>query len=131
MSDQDEARDEAFVALARSHGISPQAYRLVDEALHYVMEQKGAGRQPVEADELVSGLLVYAVAQFGFLAFAVLRFNNLATPQEVGQRVFEMVRAKILDTSSEDTQADFDLDIDFWRTTGVFFWDKFLGEQAS
>ena len=88
------------------------AYEFVNSAVSYTVkklsrDRKPSGNRHVTAEELVTGSLDYAISEYGFLAAAVLRNWGLLSGEDFGNIVYNMIDAKLLSASKDDSQADF------------------------
>ena len=88
------------------------AYEFVNAAVTYTARKLERDRRPqgnrhVTAEELVTGAMDYAVSQFGFLAPLVLKEWGIASGEDFGNIVYNMIDAQLLSASPEDSQADF------------------------
>jgi uncharacterized repeat protein (TIGR04138 family) len=96
----------------------PQAYLFVTEALQLTQELLGRelAEQPEEEGahisgrELLDGIRVLGLKQFGMLAPTVFRLWGVETTEDFGRIVFEMVERGELRKTERDSLADF-LDI--------------------
>ena len=96
-------RDERYPA---------DAYGFVNAAVTYTArklerDRKPRGTRHITGGELVSGAMDYAVSQFGFLAPSVLRQWRIASGEDFGNIVYNMIDEKLLSASPEDSRADF------------------------
>jgi uncharacterized repeat protein (TIGR04138 family) len=97
-----------------------EAYEFVFQALHFT--QKMLGREPpenavaaeavgqhhhVSGQELVQGIRVLALREFGFMARTVLHCWGVNRTDDFGEIVFNLVEAKLMSKTSEDTREDF------------------------
>jgi len=88
------------------------AYEFVNAAVTYTARKLERDRQPrgsrhVTAEELVAGAMDYAVSQFGFLAPQVLKQWGIVSGEDFGNIVYNMIDAKLLSASPEDSRSDF------------------------
>jgi uncharacterized repeat protein (TIGR04138 family) len=93
----------------------PQAYLFVTEALRQAQELLGKD-QPVEGDEdsghisgpeLLEGVRVLGLKQFGFMAPTVFRHWGVMSTEDFGRIVFEMVEREELRKTDRDQLSDF------------------------
>lgn len=88
-----------------------QAYLFIREALDHTMqvrmEKKTGQKRHVTGQELLSGIRVYALAEFGPLAFTVLKKWGIHTTEDFGHIVFNLVNKGILGKTEEDSLEDF------------------------
>ena len=88
------------------------AYEFVNSAVSYTVKKLSRDRKPSgnrhdTAEELVAGSLDYAVSEYGFLAAAVIRSWGLLSGEDFGNIVYNMIDAKLLSASKDDSPADF------------------------
>jgi len=93
------------------------AYSFVLEALNYTVRSLKKSRH-VTGRELLEGIKQYAKAQFGPLAHTVLEHWGLKQTQDFGHIVFNLVEAKILSKTEEDSIEDFKNGYDFKEVFG-------------
>jgi uncharacterized repeat protein (TIGR04138 family) len=100
---------------------SYEAYEFIFQALHFT--QKRLGRMPapdadpdevagephhhVSGPELLEGVRALALQEFGFMARTVLRQWGIRKTDDFGEIVFNLVEAKLMSKTDEDTRADF------------------------
>jgi uncharacterized repeat protein (TIGR04138 family) len=97
-----------------------EAYEFVFQALHFT--QKMLGREPpedpAEADavdphhhvsgqELVEGIRVLALREFGLMARTVFHLWGIDRTDDFGQIVFNLVEAELMSKTNEDSRDDF------------------------
>ena len=97
-----------------------EAYEFVFQALLFT--QKKLGREPpedtvdpeavrphhhVSGQELVEGIRVLALREFGFMARTVFRCWGVDRTDDFGEIVFILVEAELMNKTSEDTRDDF------------------------
>lgn len=89
----------------------PDAYQFVRDALGYTIKAQkkvnGGKERHVSGKELLEGVRLFALEQFGPLAFTVLKYWNLCKSEDVGEIVFNMVSMNILKTTETDSREDF------------------------
>jgi len=88
-----------------------EAYFFLREALDFTSQTlkkpaKGEQRH-VSGKELLEGLRLFAVQEFGPMALTVLKTWGITRTQHFGDIVFNMVDAGILGKTDKDTPADF------------------------
>ncbi len=88
------------------------AYEFVNAAVTYTARKLERDRQPrgnrhVTAEELVIGAMDYAISQFGFLAALILKQWGIVSGEDFGNIVYNMIDARLLSASPEDSQSDF------------------------
>jgi uncharacterized repeat protein (TIGR04138 family) len=96
-----------------------EAYEFVFQALHFT--QKLLGREPpedpdpeavepqhhVSGQELVEGIRVLALREFGFMARTVMHRWGIDRTDDFGEIVFNLVEAELMSKTSHDNRADF------------------------
>jgi uncharacterized repeat protein (TIGR04138 family) len=93
-----------------------EAYEFVCEAVTYT--QQTLGREPQEEDdqdtdyhvggeELARGACELAVHEFGMMAAVVFKQWNVRRTDDIGEIVFNLIRAEKLSQSDRDDPADF------------------------
>lgn len=90
----------------------PDAYEFVNASVTYTAKKLERDRNPqgnrhVTAEELVTGSMDYAVSLYGFLAPCVLKEWGIFSGEDFGNIVYNMIEAKLLSASPEDSQEDF------------------------
>jgi uncharacterized repeat protein (TIGR04138 family) len=91
---------------------APDTYAFVMESLDYRMREIGE-RRHVSAQELVHALCAHAKQRFGLFAYTVLSKWGLASSDDVGEVVFQLIDAGILSRQQGDERADFEGVVDF------------------
>ena len=96
------------------------AYHFIRESLDFTIKQfkkdaTGAERH-VSAHELLDGIRLYALQQFGPLARTVLNYWNLYQCEDIGEVVYNMVNTRILKTTEKDSRNDFQGGYNFEET---------------
>ena len=93
-----------------------EAYQFVREALDFTIKHQKKGQaQPhhVSGSELLEGIRLYALDQYGPLARTVLGYWSIRTCEDFGEVVFNMVALRILKTTEKDSRDDFKNGYDF------------------
>ena len=109
----DQKFNQTVLHIVRQDGrYHAEAYDFVNSAVTYTArklerDRKPRGNRHVTAEELVSGAMDYAVAQFGFLAPSVLKQWGILSGEDFGNIVYNMIEAKLLSASPEDSRTDF------------------------
>jgi len=98
------------------------AYAFVMDGLDHTVSALDE-RRHVSGAELLDGLCVFARAQFGMLAFDVLRAWGIRTGGDVGEIVFHLIDAGILSRRDEDTREDFDIPLDLKQALEDSYFD--------
>jgi uncharacterized repeat protein (TIGR04138 family) len=94
------------------------SYWFVREGLDYTLKlQKKTGDRPahrhVSGQELLEGLRLYAIHQFGPMAKTVLAYWGIYQCDDFGEIVFNMVEKGILGKTDQDSREDFKGGYDF------------------
>ncbi len=104
----DDNEKKALLNMLRKDCTYPmEACCFVADGVHYTVHSLQAARH-VTGQELLRGILEFAVVKFGFLAPDVFAYWNFRTGRDIGNTVYAMIRAKILSASPEDKPEDFD-----------------------
>jgi len=83
-----------------------EAYSLVSAALRRLQRRRGR-RAHVSGRDLVRGVVELALERYGNLARLVLEKWGIYRSEDIGEVVFNLVKAGILSTSPEDSKEDF------------------------
>ena len=89
-----------------------EAYLFLLGALHFTTTQLKEPRH-VSGKELLDGIRLYGLEQFGPLAVQVFEHWGVTTTEDFGHLVFNLVSAKLLGKTEEDTLEDFKEIYDF------------------
>ena len=84
----------------------PESYLFVLAGLHFTVTQLPEPRH-ITGQELLKGLKLYGLEQFGPLALQVFQHWGVQTTQDFGRIVFNLVDAKLLRKTEEDRLEDF------------------------
>ena len=90
----------------RNPRYKPEAYLFVLAALHFSVSQLPEHRH-ITGRELLAGIRVYALDQFGPLARQVFGHWGITSTLDFGRIVFSLVEEKLLGKTEEDSLADF------------------------
>ena len=93
------------------------AYHFVREALDYTNAMKERTGH-VSGQELLEGIRIFAVEQFGPLSLSVFHNWNVRRTEDFGEIVFNMVESGILGKTDKDSKEDFAAGYDFEETFG-------------
>lgn len=89
----------------------PEAYAFVREALDFsvklLKKPADAQRRHLTGQELLEGIRLYAVQEFGPMSMTVLREWGLHSTSDFGEIVFNMVECGLLGKTDEDRKEDF------------------------
>ncbi len=104
----DDNEKKALAAMLRKDCTYPMpACQFVADAVHYTVHSLKVARH-VTGQELIRGILEFAVMKFGFLAPDVFAYWNFRSGRDIGNTVYAMIGAKILSASPDDRLEDFD-----------------------
>ncbi len=109
----DHGFEQVIVQLcANDDRYAPAAYYFVREALDLTVTQTGREGKPpgarhVSGGELCEGLRQYAIQQYGPLARSVLAQWGVTSTGDFGNLVFNLIEARLLGKSEEDSLEDF------------------------
>ena len=90
----------------------PEAYPFVLAALHFTVASLQE-RRHISGQELLEGIRIYGLDQFGPLARQVFEHWGIHSTEDFGRIVFALVEAKLLGKTEEDSLADFQNVYDF------------------
>ena len=90
----------------------PEAYFFVLAALHFTVSHLPE-RRHIAGKELLAGIRIYGLDQFGPLARQVFDYWGVRSTEDFGRIVFSLVDAKLLGKTEEDSLADFQDVYDF------------------
>jgi len=109
-----EALDSIVAADPRYHR---DAYVFLRDALDYTTKQqkksKGAAVRHVAGPELLEGVRVYALKEFGPMVMTVFAHWGIRCCEDVGQIVFNLIGAGIFGKTEQDSIEDFKAVYDF------------------
>jgi len=88
------------------------SYEFVLEALNF-SQKKFKKTSHISGKELLAGIRKFALEQYGALAKTVLRHWGITQTSDFGNIVFNMIEAKLLSKTEEDTARDFEEVYDF------------------
>ena len=125
-------RDPLAELLAKDRRYKREAYVFVFESLRFAHEVLGLGEEQssepmpdlpedpektperhVTGQELCEAIRQYALHLYGYMAKTVLNSWGLHTTGDFGEIVFNLIRAKQMRKTPQDTRADFDDVYDF------------------
>ncbi len=92
----------------------PESYFFVMAALHFTVSALPE-RRHVTGQELLEGIRVYGLDQFGPLARQVFEHWGVQETEDFGRIVFSLIEVKLLGKTEEDTLADFKQVYEFSR----------------
>jgi len=101
-------KDRAIVEIVeRDDRYSAEAYHFVFEALDFTLKRRGGGRRHVSGVEIMEGVRLLALENFGFLATSVLGTWSVKTTADFGEIVFNLIGADLLQKTADDRREDF------------------------
>jgi uncharacterized repeat protein (TIGR04138 family) len=103
---------------------SIEAYKFVFESLEFTMSRIGE-RRHVTGKELLEGIKHYAIGQFGLMAKTILNIWGVHSTDDFGKIVFNLVEAKLMGKTDEDSLEDFKDYYDFYQV----FWKEPLKKR--
>lgn len=95
------------------------AYHFLRQALDHTMSQQGGGRRKggkgahVSGRELLEGIRVFALEQYGPMARTLFEQWGVRRCEDFGEMVFTLVEYGVLGKTEEDSKADFANGFDF------------------
>lgn len=94
-----------------------EAYLFLKEALEFTVKQKRKARtndvRHVTPAELIDGVRLYALREFGPMVPSVLDYWRVKNCGDVGEMVFNLIRAGVFGKNETDTIEDFQNGFDF------------------
>ena len=102
------------------------AWRFVLSGVESTIDMLHVDRH-ISGEELLEGLTVISSRQFGPMAKEVLNHWGIYTTRDIGNIVFGLIAAKLLDSSKEDSIEDFDDVFDFQKV----FEEDYFDDQRS
>ncbi len=97
-----------------------EAYEFIFQALHQAQQELGRAPNPtgavergkevafhVSGRELLEGVRTLALREFGLMARTVLSMWGIHKTDDFGEIVFNLIDAKFMSKTDEDTRADF------------------------
>jgi len=104
-------------AVAQDPRYAPEAYAFLKDALEFTMRgrKKVRGRDPdhVTGPELCSGVRDYAVQQYGPMVPTLFEAWGIRSTRDIGEMVFNLIKAGAFSKSDSDRVEDFDHLFDF------------------
>ncbi len=101
-------KDRAILDIvANDQRFGAEAYHFVFEALDFTLKRRGAGRRHVSGAEIMEGVRLLALENFGFLARSVLAQWGVTTTADFGEIVFNLINADLLQKTADDRREDF------------------------
>src|SRR5712671_4141849 len=103
--------------VAADHRYHRDAYVFLRDALDYTTKQqkksKGPAVRHVAGPELLEGVRLYALKEFGPLALTVFSYWGIERCEDIGHMVFNLIGAGIFGKTEEDSMDDFKAVYDF------------------
>jgi len=113
MAEEAETEEDKLNALLSSDTrFNREAYRFVQESLEFT-RRKLTRHGHVTGKELAEGVRDLALDRFGLLAKTVLNEWGIRTTGNIGDIVYNMIKAKIMVKQDSDNREDFDDVYDF------------------
>lgn len=109
---------EAVAQIVKSNPTyQPEAYEFIRDALEFTIKKNRKSRPSETSDiptaELLNGVRLYALKEFGPMAVTVLDFWGVRTSEDIGQLVFGLVDAGVFSKTDNDTLEEFRKGYDF------------------
>jgi uncharacterized repeat protein (TIGR04138 family) len=103
---------------ARDGRYAPTAYRFIFDSLDYILinlgrQDRPAGDRHISVDQLLEGIRDCATQHFGFLARVVFEHWGVFRTEDIGEIVFNLVDAGLLNKQDSDLKEDFAAGFDF------------------
>lgn len=96
---------------------APEAYGFLREALDFTARQldkpESGPKRHISARELMEGVRVYSLREFGPMTLTVLNTWGLQNTEDIGAIVFNLVEAGVLGKNADDSIDDFRDGFDF------------------
>jgi uncharacterized repeat protein (TIGR04138 family) len=112
--------EQAIEQLTRTDPRYPKdAYHFVREALDFTIKQHkkktaaGNREHHICGKDLLEGIRVFALKEYGPLTHTVLNYWNLKRSEDIGEVVYNLVSIRVLKTSDTDSKDDFNRGYDF------------------
>ncbi len=101
-------KDKAILDIVeRDDRYGAEAYHFVFEALDFTLKRRGGGRRHVSGVEIMEGVRLLALENFGFLATPVLFQWGVKSTADFGEIVFNLIGADLLQKTADDSREDF------------------------
>jgi uncharacterized repeat protein (TIGR04138 family) len=92
-------------------------YEFLFESLEFtrcrLAKERGGKVRHVSARELLEGIRVLAIEQFGLLAKTVFNQWGIHSTSDIGEMVFNLIESGEMEKTDEDSRSDFDDVFDF------------------
>ncbi len=117
MSENPQFRDAVMEILRTERRYAAEAYFFMEQAVvfsaaHFRKPDAGPGRH-LSVTELIDGIRQHALAEYGPLAFSVLRDWGIHQTLDFGQIVFILIKAEVFAAQPSDRLEDFSHGFDF------------------
>jgi uncharacterized repeat protein (TIGR04138 family) len=126
--------DVIDVICTRDPRYLPDAYFFIREALDFTVRMHKKPTQGVmrhvSAAELLEGIRVYALQEYGPMALTVLQSWGLTRTEDIGEVVFNLVESGKLGKTESDRKEDFANGYDFTSTFLLPFQPRERGAPA-
>lgn len=101
----------------RDPRFAPEAYEFLREALDATVKRKKKSRKSqsphVTAAELLEGFRLYALQEFGPMAYTVLEYWGVRSCEDIGEMVWSLIDAGAFGRTEQDSLEDFRGGYDF------------------
>ncbi|MEI6033495.1 MAG: Minf_1886 family protein [Verrucomicrobiae bacterium] len=133
---QTAAFQEAVEAVSRDdRRYHPESYLFLRDSLDATLKRRKKPQAEtgghVAASELVEGVRLHAIHEFGPMAMTVLDYWGVRSCEDVGQMVFNLVAAGVFGKTDDDTLESFAGGFDFYSAFVVPFKSGKLPLNAS
>jgi uncharacterized repeat protein (TIGR04138 family) len=115
---QNTAFQEAVESVSRDdRRYDSEAYLFLRDSLDATLKRRKKAKKEsgghVTAGELLEGFRIHAIGEFGPMAMTVLEYWGVRSCEDVGQMVFNLVKAEVFGKTDEDTAESFRGGFDF------------------
>jgi uncharacterized repeat protein (TIGR04138 family) len=120
-------------AVERDPRYHPHAYEFVRDALHAAVKhyREGQEDQHVSGQEVLEGVRLHALAEYGPMALTILTQWGLLRGEDVGNVVYNLIETGYFGRNDGDSLEDFSGGFDFNETFTRPFQPKSQGAQAN
>jgi len=123
MADVKDFQAKIETIAAHRGSFRPEAYFFVLEALERVLGTMGE-RRHISGGQLLKGIRDLARERFGPMAKDVLNEWGVFTTLDFGHAVFDLVEARLLSKTEEDSLSDFSDQFDFEQVFEVDYFEN-------
>jgi len=113
MNQESNFSEKVRALAAADPAYAQDAYLFVAAAVNYTVGKLKA-RRHVSGQELLAGTMEFAEKEFGAVAEQVLKEWGIFCASDVGEVVYKMIGAGLLNASPQDKQEDFDVPFDWF-----------------